>query len=581
MSCRPDDVMSRAIFEVRAFLAGPASHVGSTALLPRIITTIGIGPRLSLAFVGSPLLPLISATSGSWPRWGGRGHVFSIPTLPERGSPMIFDPPWVTVLPDSDSLERFLADPAEHTGAGAVELRLDFWASPPSLGTIASIPVPSIVTWRRGAARESERLSFLKELLMGKGGDLWLDLDVEDPAALRGLPITIGRPDGVRVLMSRHFEARATDAALRGAARNLLRPGVDAAKLVVAAGGLEATLQALRLSAELSKEGRPIVVFAAGIGGTASRFLAGGTGRTWWGYGRTRGGTPVVAGQPVVATIGTRYGGGLTSGPSGAAGFAAVIGSDVSRSLSPGFHNRALVEAGRPERWLDLTLDDPSGLLADDLPDPFPPQQLAITAPHKSWARRQGRAGAPGEEVHVAWNTLAHDARGWVGWNTDVPAFLGALENRGVHASEPVLIIGAGGTARPIALELARRGTPVWILRRGNDPLPEPLAEACVTEVGPEAIAEAQVLVNATGTADRLAWPIERFRGSLAVEYRYDPLHTDFSERTTAAGAALVDGLELFAEQARRQSKVLYDLDVSVERAREWATLAHHEMTEE
>ena len=337
MSCRPDDVMSRAIFEVRAFLAGPASHVGSTALLPRIITTIGIGPRLSLAFVGSPLLPLISATSGSWPRWGGRGHVFSIPTLPERGSPMIFDPPWVTVLPDSDSLERFLADPAEHTGAGAVELRLDFWASPPSLGTIASIPVPSIVTWRRGAARESERLSFLKELLMGKGGDLWLDLDVEDPAALRGLPITIGRPDGVRVLMSRHFEARATDAALRGAARNLLRPGVDAAKLVVAAGGLEATLQALRLSAELSKEGRPIVVFAAGIGGTASRFLAGGTGRTWWGYGRTRGGTPVVAGQPVVATIGTRYGGGLTSGPSGAAGFAAVIGSDVSRSLSPGF----------------------------------------------------------------------------------------------------------------------------------------------------------------------------------------------------------------------------------------------------
>ena len=494
------------------------------------------------------------------------------------GVPMIFDPPWVTVLPDSKALATFLADSSERAAAGAVELRLDCWESPPRPGEIASIPLPCLVTWRRGSARESDRLKYLKQLLAGEGGDLWLDLDVEDPAVLRGLPVAVGRPEGVRVVMSRHFESPATDAALRGAARNLLRPGVDAAKLVLAPGGSEATLQALRLSEELARESKPMVVFAGGIGGTASRFLAAASGRTWWGYGRLRSGAPIVPGQPVVATIASRYGGGLQKNRDGDVHFASVIGKDVSRSLSPGFHNRALAAAGRSERWLDLSIPDPDGLIAADLPKPFPPSQLAVTAPHKGWARRQGRAGAPGEEMHVAWNTLARDARGWMGWNTDVPAFLDVLEERNVPPTDPVLILGAGGTAQPIALELARRGTPVWILRRGGGALPEPLAEACLTEVGGEAIAEATVLVNATGSARPLEWPIESFRGTLAVEYLYDPVRTDFTERATANGAVSVDGLELFAEQARRQSKCLYDFDIDRAQALEWATAARDEL---
>ena len=141
---------------------------------------------------------------------------------------MPFARPWITVIPDAATLARAVADPREVGSTGAFELRLDLWERPPALGDLSGIPVPIVVTWKRGGSREAERIRFLKDLLTGRAGDLWLDLDVADPAVLRGLPVASPRPEGVRVLMSRHLDRPMTDAALRGAARNLLRPGVDA-----------------------------------------------------------------------------------------------------------------------------------------------------------------------------------------------------------------------------------------------------------------------------------------------------------------------------------------------------------------
>jgi len=489
---------------------------------------------------------------------------------------MAFDPPWVTVLPSREAVARFLADPRERSAAGGVELRVDLWGDPPSYGELATVPLPKIVTWRRGDLRESDRLRFLRDLLAGKAGDLWLDFDAEDAAVLRGISVAVPRPAGVKVLMSRHLTRPMSDAALRGAFRDLLRPGVDAAKLVLAVGGAGGTAQALRIAAEFS-DPRPLLLFCAGISGTASRFLALAMGQAW-GYGRLRGGPAVVPGQPAVADIASRYGGGVRPG----APLFAVIGRDVSRSLSPGFHHRLLLSAGRPERWLDLSLEDPDALRAEGLPAAMTLAGMAVTSPWKGWARRQGRAGAPGEERHPTWNTLRLDERGLCGWNTDVPALIERLDARGVDPRAPTLILGAGGTAQPIALELAHRGAPVWILRRGDAPLPPALAEACVVEVEPSAIAEATVLINSTGAGateeDRFSWPIESFRGELAVEYRTDPRETDFLARATAAGAASLDGVELFAAQARRQAEIFYGIPVDAPEAMRIAEEAHEEL---
>ena len=76
---------------------------------------------------------------------------------------------------------------------------------------------------------------------------------------------------------------------------------------------------------------------------------------------------------------------------------------------------------------------------------------------------------------------------------------------------------------------------------------------------------------------ERLAWPIEEFSGTLAVEYRYERAETDFLARATARGAAAVPGVSLFAEQARLQARIIHGIEIEPEAAR---TLAERALIE-
>ena len=95
-----------------------------------------------------------------------------------------------------------------------------------------------------------------------------------------------------------------------------------------------------------------------------------------------------------------------------------------------------------------------------------------------------------------------------------------------------------------------------------------------------DAIEDAAVLINATGAAE-LDWPLDTFAGSLAIEFQYVPKQTAFLDRATARGAKKIDGVDLFAAQARRQSELLYDVDVSPEQARTWVEEAYAELLED
>ncbi len=490
---------------------------------------------------------------------------------------MELSPRWVTVLPNREAFRRFLGDPLAIRSTGAIEFRFDLWDSPLSLAEIRTIALPKLIAWKAGLQRESERLRFLKDAILGHGGTLWVDLDVDDPVALRNLSLNLERPPEVQVLLSRHLKHPQSDAAIRGAARDLLRPGVDAGKLVLENGGVAATGQALRIAAEIC-DPRPVIIFAASKMGTASRFLALASGQPW-GYGRLEGCKGTAEGQPVVQSISTRYGGGLGED---CKRWCAVIGRDVSRSISPGFHNRALLSANRRERWVDFSLRDPAGILDGTVGGFVPPRCLAVTSPHKLWAREQGRAGAPGEERYPAWNSLLQQEGNVLGWNTDVPALLKIFSEYAIPFFERVLIIGSGGTAQPIALELAARGVPVSVLPRRKGRLPKCLVEASIQEVGPEEIERTRVIINTSGlgmnSQTRLPWPIDRFRGDWAIDYTYEPRETEFLKLCTAHGAKAVDGSILFAEQARLQASLFYGIDLPSAVARQFTQEALEEV---
>ena len=95
---------------------------------------------------------------------------------------------------------------------------------------------------------------------------------------------------------------------------------------------------------------------------------------------------------------------------------------------------------------------------------------LNVTVPHKEkvlpyLAETDGLAEKIG-----AVNTLVKSGGGYKGYNTDMPGLCRAMASDGIHLKkEQVLILGAGGVARAVAVMLADKAENIWILNRTVD----------------------------------------------------------------------------------------------------------------
>ncbi len=137
-----------------------------------------------------------------------------------------------------------------------------------------------------------------------------------------------------------------------------------------------------------------------------------------------------------------------------------IFGWPVEHSLSPAMHNAAFERLGleyiyvpfpvRPEdlgravaavRALDLT-------------------GVNITIPHKSAVIPFLDELTPEAQLIGAVNTIVHREGRLQGYNTDAPGFLKALEvEAGINPQgKRIFIIGAGGAARAVSLQLALAG---------------------------------------------------------------------------------------------------------------------------
>ncbi|MEQ8839062.1 MAG: shikimate dehydrogenase, partial [Lacipirellulaceae bacterium] len=99
---------------------------------------------------------------------------------------------------------------------------------------------------------------------------------------------------------------------------------------------------------------------------------------------------------------------------------------------------------------------------------------LSVTIPHKEAIARHLTKVDPAVKSISAVNTVAFDGSERVGYNTDYNAAMDCLEhNMGEIGTKPsplngkrVLILGAGGVARPIAFGLVKRGAKVTVASR-------------------------------------------------------------------------------------------------------------------
>jgi shikimate dehydrogenase len=245
---------------------------------------------------------------------------------------------------------------------------------------------------------------------------------------------------------------------------------------------------------------------------------------------------------------------------------AAVIGSPISHSLSPAIHNAAFVASGRDAHYVGIDCESEGiasvfqSLLTQDL------LGVSVTMPLKNDIIAHLHVLDPDASLLQAVNCVSVSDGRLVGHNTDGDGCCDALEQQGgaVLVGAHVAVLGAGGTARSVALSLARRGARISVINRTQSHAEDlvlmvqsAVDGADIRIADASAITNAQVLINTTSVGmnseDLPIDPVILHSGLTVLDAVYSPLNTHLLRHASAVGASVVDGLWMLIQQARRQ----------------------------
>jgi shikimate dehydrogenase len=213
---------------------------------------------------------------------------------------------------------------------------------------------------------------------------------------------------------------------------------------------------------------------------------------------------------------------------------------------------------------------------------------LNVTVPYKSDVIPYLADIDPLAKQIGAVNTLVRTAEGFKGYNTDVPGLYRAMCSDGVKfAGEKVLILGAGGVARAVALLMTEKDVAEIILLNRTVERAEAIA-AEVNEFAGREIAKAMsmadhvllpenekyVVIQATSVGmhpheDQVIIEDEDFYRKVTVGYDlvYNPAETKFMKLTKAAGAPAYNGGKMLLYQGIIAYELWNDCQISDEQA--------------
>jgi shikimate dehydrogenase len=241
---------------------------------------------------------------------------------------------------------------------------------------------------------------------------------------------------------------------------------------------------------------------------------------------------------------------------------AGVLGFPVAHSRSPAMHNAAFGALGLDWRYLRLPVPPE---LFEETVRALPASGYRganVTLPHKVPASALADRVTPAARATGAANTLLFEPDGAIeADNTDAPGFLDALGES--PRGRSTLVLGAGGAARAVAWALREEGAArVMFWNR----TPE-RAAALAHELGLEHVGRpvaADIVVNATsfgldageagdGVGAASALGLETLEApEVVVDLVYGPQTTPVAAWGAAAGARVVDGLEVLVRQGAR-----------------------------
>jgi len=253
---------------------------------------------------------------------------------------------------------------------------------------------------------------------------------------------------------------------------------------------------------------------------------------------------------------------------SGTTTVAGVIGWPVEHSLSPVIHNAWFRHADRD--WVYVALPVEPGRLPDAIAGMRAMHigGVSVTMPHKESVIESLDSVDDTAAILRAVNCIGWVNGHLVGTNTDGDGCCNAIESQSQIRLDgtSVALLGAGGTARAIALAMVRRGAHVRVINRSTDRADElvkvvaPLAGNGSVRTGShDDIASCAVVVNATsvgmGSSDLPCSPELLSSSAVVLDAVYSPLRTAWLVAAEELGCSAIDGLWMLIHQAVLQQK--------------------------
>lgn len=148
-----------------------------------------------------------------------------------------------------------------------------------------------------------------------------------------------------------------------------------------------------------------------------------------------------------------------------------LLGNPVEHTMSPVIHNTLSERLGKNLAYVPFHV--PEGHVGEAVRGAFALNLLGlnVTVPYKSQVIPFLEEIDPLAERIGAVNTLVRTESGYKGYNTDMPGLYRAMCEDGVRVEgEKVLILGAGGVARAVAMLLAQKdAAEILLLNRSAD----------------------------------------------------------------------------------------------------------------
>jgi 3-dehydroquinate dehydratase/shikimate dehydrogenase len=369
-------------------------------------------------------------------------------------------------------------------------------------------------------------------------------------------------------LVVSHHDFNGTPDDLDGLYQGMCRKGADVVKIVTTPRSVADVGRLLEFAARAAGNGeRPLIPLALGPLGMMTRVVAGRFGAPFT-YASPARGAEAAPGQIPARVLADVYRV-RSIGPQ--TQVYGILGSDVSWSLSPALHNRAFAARQLDAVYVTLQAEALRPFI-QALPA-FALSGFSVTRPYKVEILEYLQEVDEKAAFCGSVNTVTVRNGLLSGTTTDGVGVLAPLKKRVDVKGKAVVVIGAGGAARAAAQALLRKGAKVTVVARDAAKAASLAGSVgCASASLPELRQLSwDVLINATPVGGRSALdetpvaPGLHRAGTVVFDMVYDPLETRLLREARAAGATVVNGLEMLIAQAAAQFEAWTGLEAPLD----------------